>query len=67
MRPNQRKSLSVFTLLVGMALFIACKNQSKPTEETTTAQPEEKKAEWVHLFDGTSLEGWRGYNMDSLP
>src|SRR5690606_40821753 len=23
--------------------------------------------EWIYLFDGTSTEGWRGYNMDSLP
>nr|MDC6383730.1 DUF1080 domain-containing protein [Muricauda sp. SK9] len=58
---------NLFRLALLSILLVACKNQTKQTEETTTAQPEEKKAEWVHLFDGTSLEGWRGYNMDSLP
>src|SRR5690606_30437712 len=56
-----------FRLALLSILFVACKNQSKQTEETSIPQPEEKKSEWVHLFDGTSLEGWRGYNMDSLP
>ena len=23
--------------------------------------------EWISLFDGTSLDGWRGYGMESLP
>ena len=27
----------------------------------------EKKNEWIHLFDGKSTEGWRGYNSNSLP
>jgi len=45
----------------------ACKNQPNKKEETATPQPEEKQSEWTYLFDGTSLEGWRGYNMDSLP
>lgn len=33
------------------------------------AKSSETKSEedWMTLFDGTSLEGWRGYNMDSLP
>ena len=22
---------------------------------------------WTYLFDGTSTEGWRGYNKDSFP
>jgi len=24
-------------------------------------------SEWIHLFDGTSTEGWRAYNGDDLP
>ena len=24
-------------------------------------------SEWIHLFDGTSTEGWRAYNGDALP
>ncbi|MBA4745392.1 MAG: DUF1080 domain-containing protein [Muricauda sp.] len=60
--------LKFLRLAVLILAIAACKNQSNnKKEETTTSQPEEKKSEWVHLFDGTSLEGWRGYGMDSLP
>ncbi|WP_228236799.1 DUF1080 domain-containing protein [Allomuricauda sp. M10] len=49
-------------------LVLACKNQSKPTDEPeTTDTNTEIESEWIMLFDGSSLEGWRGYNMDSLP
>ena len=27
----------------------------------------EKKNEWIPLFDGKSIEGWRGYNSTSMP
>ena len=27
----------------------------------------EKKNEWIPLFDGKSIEGWRGYNSNSMP
>ena len=23
--------------------------------------------DWIHLFDGSSLDGWRAYNGDALP
>lgn len=44
-------------------------------EDTTTTQNTEAEAnteenteeDWITLFDGSSTEGWRGYNMDSLP
>ena len=37
-----------------------------------TFGPQNKTAQvaepgWIHLFDGTSLEGWRGYNGESMP
>ena len=28
---------------------------------------EKKQSEWIYLFDGSSLEGWRAYNEASLP
>ena len=28
---------------------------------------EKKQSEWIYLFDGSSLEGWRAYNGASLP
>lgn len=55
-----------FKLAVLLSIIAACNNQSDK-EETTTAETRENDSEWTYLFDGTSLEGWRGYNMDSLP
>ena len=26
-----------------------------------------KTSEWITLFDGTSLEGWKAYNGDQMP
>ena len=52
------------------AIFLAlaaCKDQSKQKEQSTPPETTTEQPEWVYLFDGTSLDGWRGYNMDSLP
>ena len=29
--------------------------------------PKNKSSEWINLFDGSSLEGWRAYNGDQMP
>ncbi len=41
------------------------KSESSGTEPSSEAQPMEE--EWITLFDGTSTEGWRGFNSSSLP
>jgi len=44
-------------LLITLILIItSCKNKTK-------SEPDE----WIHLFDGTTTEGWRAYNGESLP
>ncbi len=68
-------SLSLIALL-----FFAC--QSSPgTEQTTTEEdtqqpatsntntltPEEQTAGWQLLFDGNSLDQWRGYGLEKMP
>jgi len=62
----------VVICLFAASLFVACKNnKSDKSEENAENQTEEvvqtDDDEWQYLFDGTSLEGWRGYNEDSLP
>lgn len=32
-----------------------------------TLREAERQADWELLFDGTSLDGWRGYQRDSIP
>lgn len=38
----------------------ACQSTGKKEVET-------EEDDWIHLFDGTSMEGWRAYNGESLP
>ncbi len=46
-----------FILLIFIAILSTnCKNDTALED-----------ANWIHLFDGTSTEGWRAYNGDSLP
>ena len=55
-------------LLIAFNLIASCKNTAEQKEATsTTGKNKSTASEWVYLFDGTSTEGWRGYNMDSLP
>lgn len=56
-------------LLFALALCaIGC--TSSPASETAAAPeaaPEAAESPWITLFDGTSTEGWRGYNGKTLP
>jgi hypothetical protein len=45
-------------------LLTSCKTESKKESESETTV---KSNEWIHLFDGTSTDGWRAYNGDALP
>ncbi|MCG9972336.1 3-keto-disaccharide hydrolase [Christiangramia crocea] len=56
-------------LLLQFLLLNSCKEKPKADSEiepSTTADTISEK-EWTYLFDGTSTEGWRAYNGDSLP
>jgi hypothetical protein len=48
--------------LLGLGFLASCQNNT--TSESATEEPAE---EWITLFDGTSTDGWRAYNGDSLP
>ena len=43
-------------LLILISISLSCSNQNK-----------NKSNEWINLFDGTSLYGWRAYNGDQMP
>ena len=49
-----RLPLAIFLLALA---FSACNNSSKEPSES----------EWIYLFDGTSTDGWRAYNGETLP
>ena len=49
-----------FTFLtICCIVFSNCERTNKPKTSKT--------ADWQILFDGTSLDGWRGYNAENLP
>ena len=57
-------------LLLAVLTFSSCKNDKKetaPKEETETVLENETNDDWIVLFDGSSLDAWRGYLMDSVP
>lgn len=57
------KSLQAALTISMAGLIISCAPQTK---ESATVE-EEKRSEWISLFDGTSTDGWRGFNMETLP
>ena len=50
-------------VLMGLALLLGCSSNEQAPEKSETSETND----WITLFDGTSLEGWRGYNADVLP
>jgi hypothetical protein len=63
------KKNSLLTLL--LLAFTACKTDKK-TEKTVIEDKESETTiastdEWIHLFDGSSTNGWRAYNGEDLP
>jgi hypothetical protein len=56
-------------MLLLLLTILACKDQPKKEqmEEPNPETKEQVTADWKYLFDGSSTEGWRGYNADSLP
>lgn len=79
---DSSRSLSVNSLLVALTFALGAVvlyvTLSSEAEEAPTASPSvpdtvntlteaERETGWQLLFDGTSLDGWRGYQQDSVP
>ena len=55
-------------ITIFIAIFIfSCTPKKKTSETPIPTTVETNKEDWVYLFDGSSLEGWRGYNGTKLP
>ena len=52
---NKNILLFVIVLLAGYAMIVFGSQSSKADDQ------------WIYLFDGTTTEGWRAYNGESLP
>ena len=63
------------TLIICLCFLIACNQSEKKStnnqvnQENTSSIEVKDKNDWIFLFDGSSLENWRGYlswyNKDS--
>ena len=58
-------------LSVALAVF-SCKNETTETKtvkeevKAVTEKAEETTSEWITLFDGTSMDQWRGYGSETM-
>jgi hypothetical protein len=74
------RNLSFLSLLLSLSLLISCgdtasaeepaADEETPTEEATGPNQltaAEREEGWTLLFDGTSVDQWRGYNKEAFP
>lgn len=47
-------------------LAVSCDGNKKESGESSNEATADKAAEWITLFDGETLEGWKRYNADSI-
>jgi hypothetical protein len=58
----------IFMLFAGVLFIsVSCQSGSKKQETTETKSETVEETGWEVLFDGTSTEGWRGVNSETLP
>ncbi len=60
------RSLLTILGVAGLLLAVSCTSPD-PVEESRPATPERSEAEWIVLFDGSSLDGWKGLERPDVP
>ena len=64
-------SLQILALGILPAMMINCGGKQQAAQENANAQNDKPESpaseEWIILFDGSSTDGWRGFNQESLP
>jgi hypothetical protein len=70
MAHTRRTRIAVLTALAGGAIALyagATRGQGGAAPMPNTLSDAEKKDGWLLLFDGKSLDGWRGFQMQGIP
>ncbi|HHC78869.1 MAG TPA: DUF1080 domain-containing protein [Flavobacteriia bacterium] len=61
------KRLPYFLTVLLLTVLISCKEKPAKKTENSVATIPQKESEWIYLFDGKDLSGWRGFNANTLP
>ncbi len=68
------KNLKSILLVVSIFVFaglltISCKSKTDPNTKAEQTEGTEQMVDenWITMFDGTTTEGWKGYNKDAFP
>jgi hypothetical protein len=72
--PGFRTLAACSTALTLAVLLLACTSRTPDTpgdaamaDSSSDSRLATRDSSWITLFDGTSLDAWRGYRMDSVP
>jgi len=55
-------------ILIGIVFVFSCtKEPKKEAKENQIVSEKKESNDWIFLFDGRSMDGWRAYNGDKMP
>jgi len=63
------KSILTFTGIMILGIFLSCTGRKSSTTEPEGTTPEAEmvqQSEWISLFDGETLTGWKRFNADEI-
>lgn len=63
------KAILTFTGILVLGVFLSCTGKKNPVSEQEGIKPEaeiSQAPEWISLFDGETLEGWKRYHADEI-
>jgi len=67
MKGSGMKSRVLLSVVVLLGVLVRSSSAQQSAPQPNTLSPDEQKQGWLLLFDGTSMNGWRGAYLDSLP
>jgi len=68
MSKTTKSNISKIVLMLFIPLFISCSGGRQESQEQTAEATEEQppEEEWIVLFNGENLDGWKRYNADEI-
>jgi hypothetical protein len=60
-----RNAVRAFIIIIA-TIIISCTGAKRESNESEEAKSEQANQEWISLFDGETLNGWKRYNADEI-